>query len=108
MDLGYVVHTPGELFGTRDAAYGVSDTEWLRRVGGTGWAVIGRDAKIAERPAEMEAYRSAGVHMFLLPGEATRQQLTEVLSTSLKEICTVWSARRPGIWRIGRTGLRPL
>jgi hypothetical protein len=54
-NLGYAVHTPGELFGSREAAHGPPDTEWLGRVAGTGWAVIGRDAKIAERPHELTA-----------------------------------------------------
>ena len=32
MDLGYVVHTPAELFGTREAALGASDELWLEKV----------------------------------------------------------------------------
>jgi hypothetical protein len=47
--LGYCVHTPGELYGTREEAYGASDVDWLRRVAGTGWIVIGRDLKITQR-----------------------------------------------------------
>jgi PIN like domain len=108
LDLGYVVHTPGELFGSRDAGYGAPDTEWLRRVAGTGWAIVGRDAKIAERPHELAAYRSARVHMFLLPGEATRQALLDLLALRLRDICVTWARSRTGIWRIRPSGLHPL
>jgi hypothetical protein len=107
-DLDYVVHTPGELFGSKDEAYGATDTSWLQRVAGTGWAIIGRDAKIAERPYELAAYKSAHVHMFLLPGEATRQALIDLLAVSLKDICTTWAASRTGIWRVRPSGLHPL
>jgi hypothetical protein len=106
--LGYVVHTPGELFGSWAEASGAPDTEWLRRVSGTGWAVIGRDAKIAERPHELAAYRAAHVHMFLLPGEATLQELVDLLAAYLTHICTAWANKRPGIWKIRASGLRPL
>lgn len=45
-DLGYAVHTPAELFGSRESSLGATDEEWLKRVTGRGWAVIGRDVKI--------------------------------------------------------------
>jgi hypothetical protein len=107
-DLGYVVHTPGELFGSKEEAYGAADTEWLRRVAGTGWAIIGRDAKIAERPHELVAYRAAHVHMFLLPGEATLQQLLDILGHCLRDICVAWAQSRTSIWRVRPSGLRRL
>jgi hypothetical protein len=69
--LGYRCHTPPEVFGTRMASEGAEDTEWLAKVAGSGWVVLNRDAKIMERPHELEAYRAAKVHMFYLPGEAT-------------------------------------
>lgn len=68
--LGYVVHSPAELYGSREEALGARDEDWLARVGQRGWVVIGRDVKIYERPAELTAYLAAGVHVFLLPGEA--------------------------------------
>jgi len=58
--LGYIVHTPAELYGTRDAAEGALDEDWLVKVGDRGWTVIGRDLKIYERPAERRAYLNAG------------------------------------------------
>lgn len=48
--LGYTVHTPAELYGTRKAAQGAPDEDWLAKVGDRGWTVIGRDVKIYERP----------------------------------------------------------
>jgi hypothetical protein len=107
-DLEYVVHTPGELFGSKEEAYGAPDEEWLRRVAGTGWAVLGRDAKIAERPYELAAYKAARVHMFLLPGQATRQELVDLLTICLKDICTTCTNARTGIWRVRASGLHPL
>jgi hypothetical protein len=108
VDLGFVVHTPAELFGTKDEAYGAADTEWLRRITGTGWAVLGRDAKIAERPHELAAYRAAHVHMFPLPGEATRQELLDVLGARLNDICVAWTNSRTSIWKVRPSGLRVL
>jgi PIN like domain len=49
VDLGYVVHTPAELFGTREAALGASDELWLEKVTKIGWAVLNRDTKIMRR-----------------------------------------------------------
>lgn len=70
--LGYKCHTPPEIFGTRAESLGAKDEEWLRRIAGSGWVVLNRDANIMQRPNELEAYRAVKVHMFYLPGEATR------------------------------------
>jgi hypothetical protein len=59
--LGYTIHTPAEVFGTRDAALGATDAEWLAHVVKTGWAVLNRDTAIMRRPDELAAYRRAGV-----------------------------------------------
>jgi len=106
--LGYAVHTPGELYGSREEAYGAADVDWLRRVTGSGWVVIGRDAKITQRPHELAAYRRCGLHMFLLPGEATAQDLQDVLSTHLAVICTHAGQRQPAVWKVTRSGVRRL
>ena len=107
-DLGYPVHTPPELYGTRDAAIGTPDTVWLRDVGARRWVVIGRDTKILERPDEAAAYRAARVHMFLFPGQATRAVLIECLTRNLREICTVTAGRAPVVCRVTRSGLEIL
>ena len=74
--LGYTVHTPPELYGSREAALGAVTRTGLPRVGRRGWTVLGRDLKIYERPAELAAYR-ARLQVFLLPGEASsRARLT--------------------------------
>jgi hypothetical protein len=46
--------------------------------------------------------------MFLLPGEATRDALVELLASRLKDICTAWTSKRAGIWKVLPSGLRPL
>jgi PIN domain-containing protein len=107
-DLGYRVHTPGELYGTRDEACGAADTDWLRRVTGTGWVVITRDQKITQRPHELAAYRDTGLHMFLLPGEATAQDLQDILACHLGQICVLAGQRKPAIWKATRSAVRPL
>jgi hypothetical protein len=105
--LGYVVHSPAELYGSREEALGARDEDWLARVGQRGWVVIGRDVKIYERPAELAAYLAAGVHVFLLPGEAKVAQLVELIEVSLADICTYASGRKPGTWRLTLSGPAP-
>jgi hypothetical protein len=66
-ELGYTVHTPAQLYGSREAALGAEDTDWLPRVGRHRWTVIGRDAKIYERPAELEVYMRVRVQVSCFP-----------------------------------------
>lgn len=105
LSLGYVCHTPPEVFGTRADSLGASDTEWLGKIARTGWVVLNRDAKIMERPDELTAYRAAKVHMFYLPGEATRDQLLHLVETNLKDIITHSAHRTPDVWRITPHGI---
>lgn len=86
-DLGYQVHPPAELFGRQRLNEGVADEEWLPIVGGHGWAVIGRDYHILTRELELQAYLRAKVHMFLLPGTATREQILSLVATDLAHVC---------------------
>lgn len=46
------MHTPAELFGTREAALGASDELWLEKVAKTRWAVLNRDTNIMRRRDE--------------------------------------------------------
>jgi len=108
VDLGYVVNTPAELLGSRDAASGTSDEVWLTKVAKTGWAVLNRDTKIMRRRDELAAYRRAGVHMFYLPGEAKVTVLVELVSVNLAEICTVTASRQAKLWYLTPAGLREL
>lgn len=108
VDLGYVVHTPAELFSTREAALGAADEVWLGRVTKTGWAVLNRDTKIMRRRDELAAYRNAGVHMFYLPGEATVAVLVELVSRNLAEICTATTSRTAKLWYLTSQGLQEL
>jgi hypothetical protein len=104
--LGYTVHTPPDLFGSRVASEGVADETWLKLVGERRWIVFGRDTRILERPSELDAYRQARVHMFLFPGNATRDELTAIAAATLAVICTKGTEARPMVWRV-RGGTRP-
>jgi hypothetical protein len=106
-ELGYTVHTPARLYGNREAALGAEDTDWLPRVGRKRWTVIGRDAKIYERPAELEAYRHARVHVFLLPGQARVVELVHLVEVNLAPICAIAASRTPGTWRLTVPGPVP-
>ena len=103
-ELGYRVHTPAELYGSREAALGAEDIDWLPRAGRERWTIIARDAKVRERPAEIAAYRRARVHVFLLPGEALTVDLLRLVETNLAAICAIAAARTPVTWRLTRTG----
>lgn len=106
-ELGYTVHTPAQLYGSREAALGAEDTDWLPRVGRHRWTVIGRDAKIYERPAEREAYMRARVQVFLLPGQARVADLVHLVEVNLVAICAIASGRTPGTYRLTNTGPQP-
>lgn len=81
---------------------------WLRDAGRHGWAAIGRDTKIFERPKERQAYLDARIHLFLFPGQATRGELQELLYRHLGEICTQCTLRAPAAFLVGPSGLRPV
>jgi hypothetical protein len=97
--LGYVVHTPFELYKGRHKAEGTPDEVWLRDVGQHKWTVIGRDTRILQVPRELDAYKRAQLHMVLYPGQATRQTLVEGLHATLRDVCTASTRGRPGVWR---------
>jgi hypothetical protein len=71
--LGYILHTPAGLYGSREAALGARDEDWLATVGRHHWTVLGRDLKIYERPSELAAYQASKLQVFLLP--ARQQQV---------------------------------
>ena len=105
--LGYVLHSPAELYGSREAALGARDEDWLARVGRHQWAVLGRDLKIYERPSELAAYRASKLQVFLLPGEARASELVQLVEGNLAQICAIASTRQPGTWRLTRNGPQP-
>jgi hypothetical protein len=97
-DLGYVVHTPASVFSRERLQLTVEDEDWLPVVGSHGWAVFCRDQQILDRPAELQAYLAAKVHMFLLPGSATRDQIASLVTLNLTAICTLAAARQPNVY----------
>lgn len=106
-NLGYVVHTPRSVFGRQRVEQGLDDVDWLPVVGDNSWVVIGRDQRILDREIELNAYLAARVHMFLLPGEALRQQIVELLGINLSQMCTLAAARRPNVYWLTRGGVVP-
>lgn len=108
VDLGYTVHTPPDLYGSWDAARGARDEDWLGKLATRDWAAVSRDEHILQRPAELEAYKAARIHMFLLPNNVRRDELIALLHSNLRDICTRAVERVPGVWRVTRSGLGQL
>ena len=106
-DLGYRVHTPGELYDSWSEARGQRDEDWLPLVGARGWSVIGSDLKIFERPAELLAYQEAKVSVFLLPGQSRVDQRIALLQACLTDMCTACMRREVGVWRLTPQGIKP-
>jgi hypothetical protein len=84
---------------------GAADTEWLGKISRSGWIVLNHDAKIIERPDELAAYRAAKVHMFYLPGEASRDRLKVLVEVNLHDIIVFANDRTPDVWRITDHGV---
>ncbi|MEV0612882.1 hypothetical protein AB0I81_06115 [Nonomuraea sp. NPDC050404] len=98
--LGYRVHSPAELYGSRDKALGAEDDDWLPKVGLQGWAVLATDFRIFERPHEYEAYLKADVPVFLMPAESKIQERVDLIKVCLSSMCSAASQRGPGVWRL--------
>ena len=107
-DLGYVVHPPADLYGSRELAQGARDEDWLAKLTTRDWAVISKDEHILQRPTELDAYKAARIHMFMLPNNVKRDDLIALLHANLREICTRSVERIPGVWRVTRRGLEQL
>lgn len=105
--LGFAVHSPAELYGSRDKALGADDDDWLPRVGERGWCVLATDLRIFEHPHEYEAYLKAGVPVFLMPGESKIDERKALISACLSAMCSVASQRGAGVWRLTPGGPEP-
>lgn len=106
-ELGYAVHTPASVFSREQLEKRVEDQRWLPVVGQRGWVVFCRDQHILDRELELKAYLDAKVHMFMLPGNATRAQIVELLSFNLRDICALAAARKPNVYWLMPTGVVP-
>ncbi|GAA4527902.1 hypothetical protein AB0K05_01025 [Nonomuraea sp. NPDC049486] len=105
--LGYRVHSPAELYGSRDQALGADDDDWLPKVGQRGWTVLATDFRIFERPHEYEAYLKAGVSVFLMPAESKIDERVELIAACLPSMCSAASQRGAGVWRLTTRGAEP-
>jgi hypothetical protein len=99
------VWTPSAVFTRARLDVTLTDEEWLPHVGRKGWAVIGRDSHILERPLELRAFLQAKLHMFLLPGSATRAEILDLLAINLGAVCTQTAARQHGVYWLTLGGL---
>jgi hypothetical protein len=104
-DLDYKVHSPASVFGRDALSQGLRDDQWLPVVGARGWAVISRDQRILQRKYELRAYLDARVHMFLLPGEVTREKIIGLLEINLSEMCALAVARKPNVYWLTKRGV---
>ena len=104
-DLGYVVHTPPKSLAAPALKQSLRDEDWLPVVGRNAWAVFGRDHHILERELELQAYKAAKVHMFLLPGQALRAEIVALLELNLSGVCTAAVERRPNVYWLTKHGL---
>ncbi|HTY33149.1 hypothetical protein [Mycobacterium sp.] len=110
-DLGYTVHTPAKVFGSRHRAQGTPDEVWMARCGENRWAALARDTKIMQRPAEIAAFKAAKIHIFYYPGNARRDELVRAAEATLVDVCTYALRAGGGAWRIhggNRSRVEPL
>lgn len=54
---------------------------------------------------ELTAYLNAKVHMFLLPGEANREEIINLVAANLAKVGALAVARRPNVYWLMRDGV---
>ena len=93
-----------EVFGRERLQQSLSDEDWLPVVGARGWVVFGRDQNILKREEELRAFLDAKIHMFLLPGQAERSQIVELLSANLHTSARMRQLAAPALRRLRSAG----
>ena len=81
--LGYILHTPAELYGSREAAWGARDEDWLAKVGRHRWNRPRPRPEKKKAARKIAAYRASRLQVFLLPGEARAAELVELVEVNL-------------------------
>lgn len=80
---------------------------WIPEVAQRGWAIITRDKRIDQRPAELEAVRTFGAKLFALTSteklDVWRQ--LEIVMCTWREIERAAGGNGPFIYRVTRSGL---
>ena len=86
--------------------FGASDEEWLTRAGEEEWIPLLRDQRIRTRPLERASLQRAGVGAFVVTaGQATAQQVTEIVLMKLAKMVNIWtSERKPFIYSLSLGG----
>jgi hypothetical protein len=89
---------------------GTLDPVWIPAVAAQGWVIITRDARIAQRPVELNAVRDSGARMVAMSGSeatSTWAQL-EVVMTQWRKLEDLVTRPGPFIYTMTRTSLRPV
>lgn len=92
-------------------APGAPDEEWLEVAGREGWIVITRDKHIRRRPAELDAFRTHQVIVFVLAGGNASAAETADLVTRLygKILKLANQAKPPAMYSVTRSrGGKPI
>jgi PIN domain-containing protein len=82
------------------------DQVWLTEIGKRGWIVLTKDDRIRYRPAELDAYRSNKLRVFIFgSGEIKAQEMADAVAKAMPKILRlVERTPAPFFARISRTG----
>jgi hypothetical protein len=107
-DADWSLVTMAEHYG-EDAGQAVSDTDWLRLAGESGWPVFAKDERIRYRPAERAAIVAHGVRAFYLTsGNLTAHQMAEAFIANQAAIWERAVEHGPGLFAVTRTSIRQI
>ena len=83
------------------------DEEWLEVAGREGWIVITRDKHIRRRPAELDAFRTHQVTVFVLAdGNASAAETAELVTRLYGKIIKLaHQAKPPVMYSVTRSGI---
>lgn len=86
--------------------FGAADEDWLTKAGDEDWIPLLRDQRIRFRSLERTSLQRAGVGAFVVTaGQATAQQVTDVVLTKLAKMVNIWaSERKPFIYSLSLGG----
>lgn len=83
------------------------DEKWLEVAGREGWVVLTRDKHIRRRPAELEAFQTHQVTVFVLAaGNASAAETAELITSLYKKIQRLAAqAKPPVMYSVTRSGI---
>jgi predicted nuclease of predicted toxin-antitoxin system len=85
---------------------GTPDEDWLSSVGERGWTIISKDRRIRYRPAELRAYQTSEVGVFVLMGKNVKGwEIVEQLVRNWRRIKELAEkTNRPFIFKVPPRG----